>query len=43
MVADIIHQPSSQARMPRVAQASVYSRMESAVRRGIAPREWLIM
>src|SRR5271165_7035743 len=41
-VMGISHQPSSQARMLRVDQMSAYSFSRSRVRRGIAPREWLI-
>src|SRR5215471_16639280 len=40
---DIIHQVSSQARTPRVAQVSQYACNESATARGIAPSELLIM
>ena len=42
-VTGIIHQPSSQARMPRSAQVSVNSCMRARVRSGMAPNEWLIM
>ena len=42
-VMGIIHQPSSQARIPRVAQVSVNSCMRARVRSGMAPSEWLIM
>ncbi len=42
-VTGISHQPSSQARIPRVAQVSPNSRRRPAVRRGMAPSEWLIM
>ncbi len=39
----ISHQRSSQPRTPRVAQIRAYSARLSAVRRGIAPSELLIM
>ena len=42
-VMGMAHQPSSQARMPRVAQVSVNSLRAAIVRRGMGPREWLIM
>ena len=42
-VTGISHQPSSHARMPRVAQVSANSCMRSAARCGMAPSEWLIM
>ena len=37
----ISHQPSCQARTPRVSHASRNSRTLSRAPRGIAPREWL--
>ena len=42
-VIGISHQPSSQARMPRVAHVSAYSAMRVRARSGMAPSEWLIM
>ena len=42
-VTGMSHQPSSQARTPRVAQMCAYSASRSAVPRGIAPREFEIM
>ena len=42
-VTGISHQPSSQARIPRVAQISANSSRAARARRGIGPREWLIM
>ena len=36
------HQPSSQARTPRVFQACAYSSTRSSTAAGIAPSEWLI-
>src|SRR5579872_349754 len=41
-VMGISHQPSSQARMLRVDQTSAYWFSRSRVRRGIAPKEWLM-
>src|SRR4051794_23340258 len=41
-VSDISHQPSSQARTPRVFQARAYSSTRSSAAAGIAPSEWLI-
>ena len=40
-VKGIRHQPSAQARTPRVAQASVYSFKRSVAAFGMAPSEWL--
>src|SRR5439155_23569659 len=37
----ISHHPSCHARTPRDAHVSAYARRLSAVRRGIAPSEWL--
>ena len=42
-VTGISHQPSSQARMPLVAQTSANSWRAVAARRGMGPSEWLIM
>ena len=41
-VIGISHQPSAQARMPRVFHVRAYSRMRSSAAAGIAPSEWLI-
>ena len=41
-VIGIVHQPSPQARIPRVAQTLAYSASRSSAAAGIAPSEWLM-
>ena len=38
----IVHQPSPQARTPRVFHVRAYSASRSSTAAGIAPSEWLI-